>query len=192
MTIRMLAVAAALALAVQASAETFEFAQPGTMKIDAGTAREARLRMVCTPDRDGGALGIELTVPEANTRKDFDYDDFEGPDAAAGSSALSRLSWTSAAGMTAITAAAAGWYVPDPPEAYTFGVSQLSHHRAPPAQLLLAVGGDAGVFEWTQTAFDAGKRKLVATFTLDAAAAQRLHVAVARCLPINSPKNPNG
>src|SRR5262249_4129999 len=121
---------------------------------------------------------------------DFDYDDFEGPDAAAGSKALSNLSWTSAAGPTAITAAAGGWYVPDPPEAFTFAVSQPSHHRKPPAQLLLAVTGAAGVFEWTQTALDAGGRRLVARFDLDAAAARRLHTAAVRCLPINSPKNP--
>src|SRR5262249_51814652 len=133
-----------------------------------------------------------LVVPEANTRKDFDYDDFEGPDAAAGSKALSRLSWTSAAGATAISASAGGWYVPDPPDAYTFAVSQLSHRREAAAQLLQAVTGAAGELEWTQTAFDASKRKLVATFTLDATAAQRLHDAAVRCLPINSPKNPGG
>jgi hypothetical protein len=190
MTMRLSLALLALTVSAGAHAEPFEFRQSGTLKIDDAAARGATLRVVCSPDPDGGALSIELVVSEANTRKDFDYDDFEGPDAAAASKALSRLSWTSAAGPTEITIAAGGWYVPDPPEAFTFAVSQLSHHREPPAHLLLSVTGAAGVFAWTQTAFDASKRRLVATFDLDAAAAERLHTAAVRCLPINSPMNP--
>ena len=190
MRIHLLTAAIALAFATAANAESFEFSQPGTVKIDNGAERSATLHLTCSPDDDGGALSIELMVPEANTRKDFDYDDFEGPDAAAGSKPLSHIAWTSAAGTTAISYAAAGWYIPDPAEAFMFGVNQPSHHRKPPAQLIAAMGPDSGKLVWTQTGFDKTRHKLVATFELDAAAAAKLHAAVVRCLPINSPKNP--
>ena len=181
----------ALVVVTAAHAEMRESSHAGTLKIEGGTARSATLHVACTPDRDGGALGIELIVPEANTRKDFDYDDFEGPDAAAAEKSLSLLTWTGGAAPTSITAAASGWYMPEPPGAFAFGVSQLSHRREAPARLLLAVeGGVAGELEWTQSAFDAQGRKLVATFPVDAAASQRLHDAVVRCLPIDSPKKP--
>lgn len=172
-----------LAIAAGANAELHEFSQAGTLKIDAGAPRNATLYIACSPDKDGGALSIELVVPEANARKDFDYDDFEGPDAAAGGKALSHLVWTTAAGSTEITRAAAGWYAPEPPESFMFGVTQMSHRREPPAKLLGAVGGDAGKLVWTQTGFDKATRKLVATFELDATSAARMRDAVSGCLP---------
>jgi hypothetical protein len=182
MLVRAVVASIALAIAAPACAASFEFSQAGTLKIDGATTRSAKLLMACSPDKDGGALSIELTVPEAYTRKDFDYDDFEGPDAEARSKALSRLSWTGVAGATAITSTASGWYAPEPPDSFMFGVSQLSRRPGAPAQLLAAMNGQAGEFEWMQTAFDASKRKLVATFNLDAAAAKQLHDAVAPCL----------
>jgi hypothetical protein len=180
----------ALLATLAASAASFEFSQSGTLSIDNGAARSAKLHLACSPDQEGGALSIELLVPEANTRKDFDYDDFEGPDAAAGSKALSHIAWTSAAGATEINQAAAGWYIPDPAGAFMFGVSQVSHHREPPAKLIASIGKDAGKLVWSQTGFDKATRRLVATFELDAAAAAKVHAAVVRCLPINSPINP--
>jgi hypothetical protein len=172
----------AFVIAASANAASFEFSHAGTLRIESGATRSAKLHVACTPDKSGGMLSIELTVPEANTRRDFDYDDFEGPDAEAASKMLSRLNWTGAAGATAITSVASGWYAPEPPDAFMFGVSQLSRRPGAPVQLLAAINGD-GELEWMQTAFDASKRKLVATFNLDAAAAKRLRDAAAPCLP---------
>jgi hypothetical protein len=183
---RLFVVIAALAV-IPANAAQREFSQAGKMRIDTGAERSATLHLMCTPDTDGGAVSIELIVPEAYPRKDFDYDDFEGPDAAAGDKALSTLTWTTAAGKTTITHAAAGWYAPEPPDSFMFGVSQLSHRREEPARLLNAIGAEGGQFTWQQAAFDKSKRQLVAHFDLDAAAAQRLHTAVAECLPQNMP-----
>src|SRR5215831_19957198 len=136
MNSRTLAVAIAFAGAASANAASFEFSQAGTMRVESGATRSAKLRVACSPDKAGGVLSIELTVPEANTRKDFDYDDFEGPDAEAASKTLSRLSWTGAAGATAITSVASGWYAPEPPDSFMFGVSQPSRRPGAPAQLL--------------------------------------------------------
>jgi hypothetical protein len=176
-----------LDFATVADAQLREFSQAGTLKIDAGAARSATLHAACSPDGDGGALSIELIVLEANTRKDFDYDDFEGPDAAAGGKALAHLAWTAASGTTEISSAAAGWYAPEPPQSFMFGVSQLSHRRESPAKLLAAIGSEPGKLVWTQTGFDKATRKLVATFEFDAAAAMRLRGAVASCLPGSKP-----
>jgi hypothetical protein len=183
MHIRLLAFATALTFATVAHAQLHEFSQAGTLKIDAGAARSATLHAACSPDTDGGALSIELIVLEANTRKDFDYDDFEGPDAAAGGKALTHLAWTAATGATEITSTAAGWYAPEPPQSFMFGISQRSHRREAPAKLLAATGTEPGKLVWTQTGFDKATRKLVATFEFDAAAAMRLRGAVATCLP---------
>jgi hypothetical protein len=190
MYVNLLATAVALAFCVAANAASFEFSQAGTLKVDNGAERSATLHLACSPDNEGGALSIELMVPEANTRKDFDYDDFEGPDAVAGGKPLSHIAWISATSTTEISYAAAGWYIPDPAGAFMFGVSQPSHHRKPPANLIAAIGPDPGRLVWTQTGFDKARHELVATFELDAAVAEKLHAAVVRCLPINSPKNP--
>jgi hypothetical protein len=183
MVIQTILVASMLGLATGAHAELHEFSQAGMLKIDAGGVRSATLHAACSPDKDGGALSIELIVLEANTRKDFDYDDFEGPDAAASGKALTHLTWTAASGTTEISTAAAGWYAPEPPQSFMFGVSQLSHRRESPAKLLAAIGSEPGKLVWTQTGFDQATRKLVATFEFDAAAAVRLRGAVATCMP---------
>ncbi|HSE13316.1 MAG TPA: hypothetical protein VLB69_11835 [Rudaea sp.] len=181
-----------LAAATDAQAASYEFSRAGSLKIDAGGKRNATLHLACSPDRDGGALSIELVVPEANTRKDFDYDDFEGPDAVAGGKALSHLAWTSTSGTTEIHSPAAGWYAPEPPDSFLFGVSQLSHRPEPPSKLLAAIGAEAGKLVWTQTGFDKATRKLVATFELDAAAAAKARDAVASCLPAGKPAGRSG
>ena len=187
MNVRPFLAAATLAMMASAHAELHQFVQDGTLKIDQGTQRPAKLHVNCSPDSDGGALSIELVVTEANTRKDFDYDDFEGPDAPASGKALSGITWTTATGTTQITRAAAGWYAPKPPQSFLFGISQLSRHREEPARLLNAILDEPGTLVWTQTGFDNAKRQLVASFTLDAAAVRSLHDAAAACLPQNLP-----
>jgi hypothetical protein len=184
-----LAVTAALAMiaCTRGHAELHQFVQDGTLKIDQGTQRPAMLHVNCSPDSDGGALSIELVATQANTRKDFDYDDFEGPEAAAGGKALSHLLWTTATGTTQIIHVTAGWYAPEPPQSFIFGISQPSHHREEPARLLNAIRDEAGTFAWVQTAFDNPRRRLVARFELDAEAIKRLHDTAAVCLPQNLP-----
>ena len=170
-----------------AAADPGEFRQAGNMKIDGSPERNAMLHVGCSADPDGGALVVELIASEANTRKDFDYDNFEGPDAPAGKKALSHVAWTTAAGTTQITHAAAGSYLPEPPESFMFGIDQLSRQRGPASTLLAAVGSESGQLVWTQTAFDNAKHILTATFTLDASAAQQLHDTVSACLPDKRP-----
>src|SRR5512141_1091855 len=136
MIVRSIVATATLAMMACAHAELHQFVHDGTMKIDAGAERSAMLHVNCSPDPAGGALAIELVATEANTRKDFDFDNFEGPDAPAGGKTLSHIAWTTTAGTTQIAHAAAGWYAPEPAQSFMFGISQLSHHREEPARLL--------------------------------------------------------
>ncbi len=179
---QLLGASIALTFSVTAHAELYKFEHAGRMHTAAGE-RAALLHVACSPDRDGGALSIELVATEANTKKDFDYDDFEGPDTPASTKALSQLRWTVGDVSTEITHTASGWYAPEPPESFMFGINQLSHRHEPPAKLLAAFGKNGGRFVWTQTGFDDPKHQLVASFDLDAAAAQRVHATVASCLP---------
>ena len=91
MTVRPIIATATLAMMACAHAELHQFVQDGTLKIGTAAERSAMLHVNCSPDPDGGALAIELVATEANTRKDFDYDNFEGPDAPAGGKALSHV-----------------------------------------------------------------------------------------------------
>jgi hypothetical protein len=178
-----LLVALLAAASFGANAELHRFDTAGTVRIGAAAARPATLNTLCSPDPKGGALSIELVVPEANTRKDFDYDDFEGPDAVAGDKVPAHLAWASASAKTEITHPVGGWYAPEPPESFIFGISQLSHRREAAARLLGAVGEAAGTLTWSQGGYTQRERALSATFELDAATAKRLHAAVASCLP---------
>ena len=121
-----------------------DFSQAGTMKIGAGQDRSATLHVGCSPDPEGGALILELIATQANTRKDFDYDDFEGPDAPAAAKTLTHVAWKTAAGTSEVTHAAAGSYLPEPPESFMFGIDQLSRRRGPATALLTAVGAEPG------------------------------------------------
>src|SRR5512135_1769676 len=119
-----IALAAACALAAAAYAELDRLVLEGQVSAAGGT-RSASLHVLCNPDADGGAISVELWVPQAFKLKDFDYDDFEGPDAVAGDHALSHVSVTGEGGKTEITYAAAGWYSGEDPDTFVFGLSQL-------------------------------------------------------------------
>ena len=97
---------------VHVHTEVQAFGQSGTLQIGA-TQERAALSVVCS-EEGSGELSILLNVPGANARKDFDYDDFEGPDAAASGKALSHIAWITTSGTTEITSVATGSYVPTP------------------------------------------------------------------------------
>jgi hypothetical protein len=147
-----------------------------------GGTRSATLRLLCDPDAHGGAISLELWVPQAFKLKDFDYDDFEGPDAAAGNRTLSGVSVTGGSNPTEIRYAAGGWYSGEDPDTFVFGLSQLSHRQGKIATLLKAIDAQHTQLVWVQTGFDDPKRELRAMFPLDAATVKRIHAAVDVCL----------
>ncbi len=173
--------AAALAPTSTAHAELRRLVLDGQLTTPGGV-RSVSLRLLCDPDADGGAISVELWVPQANKLKDFDYDDFEGPDAAAGDRDLSRLSLAGDGAKTEIAHAAAGWYSGEDPDTFVFGLSQLSHRKGKIATLLQAVDPKHTQLVWVQGAFDDPKRQLRAVFALDAATVKRIQDTVGVCV----------
>ena len=169
-----------LFLAANAHADG-DIKKTGTMKIDAGADRATTLHIGCSSDSDGGALVIEITVSDAYTKKDFDYDDFEGPDSPAG--ALSHVDWITDAHTTSITTKASGSYIPEPPDAFQFGIDEYSRRKSAGATLLSAFNDQPGKLVWTQMSFDKSRRKLVASFDFDASEARHIHDLTVACLP---------
>ena len=157
-----------------------DFMKSGAMKVDNGPERAATLHIGCSSDANG-ALLVELVIPDANTRKDFDYDDFEGPDAHAG--ARSRIEWITTTGKTSITTDVAGSYIPNPPEAFQFGLDEDSHKHSKGATLIASIKSEPGTLVWTQSSDDKSKRALVATFNLDADDAKKASDTTRACLP---------
>ena len=156
---------------------------------NAGDTRSVSLRVLCEPDPQGGAISLELWVPQAYTRKDFDYDDFEGPDAAAANRALSQVRVAGAGNASEITYPAAGWYSGEgDPDTFVFGLSQRSHQKGRIATLLESVDARDTRLVWTQKSFRGPKRELRATFALDAATAKKIRDTVDVCLvpPVKS------
>jgi hypothetical protein len=168
-------------LAASAAHADGDVTEAGSLRIDNGAERPSTVHIGCSSDAKGGALFVEITVPDANTKKDFGYDDFEGPDSPAGK--LSRIEWIGATKTASVTTAAAGSYIPDPPEAFRFEIAERSRRKSAPATLLAGADGTAAKLVWTQSSYDKSKRTLVATFALDADDSAHVHDAVEACLP---------
>ncbi|MEO8603954.1 MAG: hypothetical protein ABI629_15370 [bacterium] len=177
----LMALILALIAASAARADAHQLVLDGQVESRDGT-RSATLHLFCEPAPDGGAIGVELWVPQAFTRKDFDYDDFEGPDAAARTRALSRLSVGGPGSHVEIIHTATGWYTGEDPDSFAFGLSQPSQEKGKLADLLRAVDAKTTQLVWLQRAFDGHTPALRATFALDAARAQQLRDTVAPCL----------
>jgi hypothetical protein len=176
------ALALALPAAPPARADLHRLVLDGQID-SAGSTRKVTLRILCDPAADGGAISVELWVPEAAARKDFDYDDFEGPDAAAGDRGLSRVGVSGGTRTTEITHAAAGWYSGEgDPDTFVFGLSQRSHRPGKVATLLAGIDAKHTQLLWIQRAFDDSKRELRARFPLDATTVGRIHDTVGSCL----------
>lgn len=143
--------------------------------------RPVTLRISCDPAPQG-VLSLELWVPQAFALKDFDYDDFEGPDAAALDRELSVLTLGGEAAPTKVSHAAAGWYSGEDPDTFVFGVSERSRAHAKLAAFLGALRADPTTLLWIQKSLDASARVLSATFALDAATVARVHATVDPCV----------
>jgi hypothetical protein len=184
----LMALATALA-AAPAAADLHRFTISGQLAAPDGATRPASLRLLCEPDPNGGAISMELWVPEAATRKDFDYADFEGPDAPAAEKMLTHVS-VAGGGAIMATAAAAGWYSGENADTFVFGLSQRSHEPGAVATLLEAVDPRDLRLIWVQTSFDEPKRELRAMFALDPASVKQLRDTVDPCLPPAAKSSP--
>lgn len=174
------ALVAACLLAASAHADPREVVLQGELGT-AGGARPASLHVRCEPAANG-VLSFELWVPHASTTNDFDYDDFEGPDAAARDRALSHLTLKGGGDPEETRHAAAGWYAGEEPETFVFGVSDRSHTPGKLTTLARALRPDHTQLTWVQQRLDDASRALEATFALDASTVARLRTTIDPCL----------
>ena len=154
----------------------------GTMRIDAGAERASTAHIACSSDRDGGALYFEITVPEANTKKDFGYDDFEGPDAKPG--ALSHVEWIGPRKQHEVTSTASGSYIRRPGrriplrDRRTARDARARRRRCWPARTAPRPNSCG-----RRSSYDKSRRTLVATFAFDAEESAHVRDTVKACLP---------
>ncbi len=173
--------------AASARADSRQVVLPGELGT-VGAARPVSLHILCEPAANG-VLSFELWVPNAATTKDFAYDDFEGPDAAARDRALSHLTLQGAAVSQEVRHVAAGWYAGEQPETFVFGVSDRPHTEGKLTTFARALRPEHAQLLWTQESLDDGRRALRATFALDPAGVGRIRAAIDPCLapPAKSP-----
>jgi hypothetical protein len=182
MLLKLLALAAASGPGVFACGE-LSFSAAGTMQLPGLPDQPVKLHVACLAGSD--PFQIELIVPGAGERNDFDYADFEEPDARAAGVALSNVTWTTASSSASLSAAAVGSY--DPRAAFAFHLKTEEW-----TSVLSALDAEPGTLVWTQSAFDDLNRRLVATFNLDAGVATNLRNSVELCLqmPVAAPWYP--
>jgi len=144
--------------------------------------RKVSLRLLCSPDPHGGTVSLELEVPQAYDLKDFDYGDFEGPDAVGGARNPARLRLTGAARKQEFTHSATGWYSAQDPNTFVFGLSQLTHKPGKLADLVRGIDSRSTHIEWKQRAYNDSKRELRAVFALDPPTIQRIRDTVDACV----------
>ena len=130
----------------------------------------AALVLKCHPASDG-AISWELELDEAKLLADFGLEDFEGPDAIAGSKVLNEIAPEGGMLRTTIRAAAAGFFSADGPDTFVLAVSAPSHAASDPALLADLVGPQTSALVWSVASLKAPGAKLVARFDGKGAAA---------------------
>jgi hypothetical protein len=182
MLLKLLVLAAASGPGVFVCGE-LSFSAAGSMQLPGLPDQPVSLHVACLAGSD--PFQIELIVPGAAERNDFDYADFEEPGARAAGVALSNVTWTTASSSVSLNAAVAGSY--DPQAAFAFRLKADEW-----TSVLSALDTEPGTLVWTQSAFDDLNQRFVATFNLDAGATAALRNSIDLCLqmPLATPWHP--
>lgn len=150
--------------------------------------RAVRFTFLCSAN-DGpqvtGVLGVELAVPRHDTlRSAFDFDAFEGPDAAAGT--RTRLEATAEGSTLRLQTAVSGAIGVAEDSPFVFSAiaarRQNAARLAELSRLLAPLTRGAGQFAWTQDQGRAGGAAIQARLAVTAADAARLHQLLGPCL----------
>lgn len=169
-------------------------ARPGetlTLRGEAWTGadqRPVRFTFLCSANEGPqvtGVLGVDLAVPHhATLRPVFDFDAFEGPDAAAGPQ--TRLETTAEGATLRLHIAVSGSIGVAEDSPFVFSAiaarRQDAARLAELSRLLAPLTRGAGQFTWTQDQPRAGGAAIRARLAVTAADAARLHQLLAPCL----------
>lgn len=152
--------------------------------------RPVRFRFFCSSN-DGpdvtGVLAVELAVPGYDQLHDmFDFDPFEGPDAAAGPLTLLQVNGTHATAADRFTAS--GSVVPfGTSEAFALAVSASRRDPGPLRRLaavLRPLTNGAGRLVWSQSNSKPGGTPLRASLELTPARSEQLRTGLGPCVGI--------
>lgn len=143
--------------------------------------RQARLLLSCRPELD--YLNLQLVVWGAYPAPQrFDYDAFEGPEAAAGNSRLTRLTVAGEQDKRELRTEIGGWYSAEVEGAFVFSTNQYSGVRQDLAALASAMGQAESTLTWVQEGYADRSRKIEARFSFDSAGSKRIRETVAGCV----------
>lgn len=142
----------------------------------AGSARfgaqelPARLTLRCAPG-DGGTVSWSLLLEQADRYGEFGLVDFEGPDAPAASSALTKLRLMGGLLQPQMQVAVAGWYSAEFPGAFVLSLAAPANAASEAALLADAIGAQTQSFNWRVASFQDPSRGIEAQFDTRAAQA---------------------
>ncbi len=177
--------------------------QPGYSGITfEGTARtgsdvrRVQFRFFCTSNKVSnitgapsalGALSVEIEVPNFKQLGGvFNFDPFEGPEADAGSLALTHLQAGGVRTTMKGNFTVAGWIAGDAPTSFVLGVSATRRQQTAKfgalANLLRELVDGPSHFVWRQESATSGGGSIQASLNLSAADAARLRTALGTCL----------
>jgi hypothetical protein len=179
---RFAALLAALALL---SAGPAQAGAPETLTFDGRAKtpdgeRQARLRVYCGSTADN--LNLQLEVWGAYpAQQRFDFEAFEGPDPAAGSSKLTVLTVSGAHGRQELRTDIGGWYSAEVEGAFVFSTKEYSTVRKDLTDLADAMAQGQSTLIWVQEGYADHRIEIEAAFSFDLAASQRIGETVAGC-----------
>ena len=171
-----------------------------------GTARfgeielPAQLSLQCAPG-EGGTVSWSLVLEQASQYGEFGLDAFEGPDAEAGSTAVTKVRLIGGLLQPTVQVVVAGWYSADVDGAFVLSFSAPANDASQAALLAEAIGPLTQSYNWRTASFRDASRGIEAQF--DARAAQAaVHETMMGCGPVpefadGAPaswqgRNPNG
>lgn len=143
--------------------------------------RQVRLRVYCGSAADD--LNLQLLVWGAYPAQPrFDFEVFEGPDPAAGSSKLTVLTVSGAHGRHELRTDIGGWYSAEVEGAFVFSTNEYPTVRKDLADLADAMAQGQSTLSWVQEGYADHHLKIEAAFSFDLAASQRIRETVAGCV----------
>jgi hypothetical protein len=141
----------------------------------------ARLKLQCAPG-DGGTVSWSLILEQASAYGEFGLDDFEGPDAIAGSTAVTKVRLIGGLLQPTVQVVVGGWYSAEVDGAFELAFNAPADAASEAALLAEAIGPQTQAFNWRTASFRDPARGIEAQF--DARAAQAaVHATMMGCGP---------
>jgi hypothetical protein len=143
--------------------------------------RPAQLKLQCAPG-ENGTVSWSLILEEASAFGEFGLSDFEGPDAVAGNTAVTKVRLIGGLLQPTVQVVVGGWYSAEVDGAFELSFNAPADAASEAALLAEAMGPQTQNFNWRTASFRDPARGIEAQF--DARAAQAaVHETLMGCGP---------